>query len=829
MNTHGRAIRGALMSAATALALVGPGLVRAAVPAKQPPATEAASAAPADEQPEVVPQSEILTRSETTTERLADLVQVAEPLDEVSETKSSLEAAAKRLLELDDDLKQLTALAGSTAGLESQRQRGLALQKQLDQWGEALASRAEQLQTARGEVLNQRQLWQQTQQSLKEEDAPRALQQRTSEVLEAIADADARFMAALDRVLTLQKTTSEERLALKGQMERLEAAQAARERALLRRDSEPLWSVLVDSGATADVRTDLEASWGGAVQALRAFAASNRERIEAQALFLALMIVLLVALSRVRPKPEEDDHELRESLAVLRRPISVALVTVFVWTKEFYPDAPEVLLHLNRLLLLLPLLRLVWPMLKPWRRRPVGLLAVLYALQAVLVFLPKGTLLERLFLLLVSLLSLAGCLWWLISRAGDQYIDRASRPLRWVLRAALVPFAVAAVANLTGRVALADELTLAALECLFVLVACWALYLLFNALVRVVLKLKPATSLRSVREAGDVIARRLGFLAGCGLLVLGTQFILDRVGVYDPLSDAALALVGREYAVGSLRLSLAGVLAFVGIVWLSFAISRALRFFLERDVLSRLPLPRGVPGALSMLTHYVVLVLGCTVALAALGADLGKLSLLAGALGIGLGFGLQNIVSNFVSGLILIAERPIQVGDTIEVGAVKGSVKHIGVRASTVKTFEGAEVLVPNGLLISKELTNWTLTDRSRRVEVPVRVAYGSDPRRIIELLVGVAAEHSEIRSQPPPFALLNELGESALHFVVRFWPRESADWVQVRNDVAIGVYRALQAAGVVIPYPQLTVHTSQGRRVEPPAAPAGAADDGDG
>ena len=140
--------------------------------------------------------------------------------------------------------------------------------------------------------------------------------------------------------------------------------------------------------------------------------------------------------------------------------------------------------------------------------------------------------------------------------------------------------------------------------------------------------------------------------------------------------------------------------------------------------------------------HYAVLLLGFLLAISAAGVDLNKVSLLAGAFGVGIGFGLQNVVNNFVSGLILLYERPVQLGDMVEVGGTTGEVRRIGIRSSTIRTPQGAEVIVPNSNLISDRVVNWTLSDRRRRMDIKVGVAYGTDPERVLALLVGVARAH---------------------------------------------------------------------------------------
>ena len=184
-----------------------------------------------------------------------------------------------------------------------------------------------------------------------------------------------------------------------------------------------------------------------------------------------------------------------------------------------------------------------------------------------------------------------------------------------------------------------------------------------------------------------------------------------------------------------------------------------------------------------------------------------KFTVLTGALGVGLGFGLQNIVNNFVSGLILLFERPIHVGDTVEVGGLVGVVRRIGARSSTVVTYQGAEVIVPNSNLLSNQVINWTLSSQWRRVDVRLSVAYGTDPERVIKLLVGVAESHPGVLLERPPGAFFMGFGESALNFELRFWCDGQDTWFQLQSDVTVAIAKALQEAGIEIPFPQRDLH----------------------
>jgi small-conductance mechanosensitive channel len=265
--------------------------------------------------------------------------------------------------------------------------------------------------------------------------------------------------------------------------------------------------------------------------------------------------------------------------------------------------------------------------------------------------------------------------------------------------------------------------------------------------------------------------------------------------------------------------SLGDVLAFGVVVWVTVQLSRAVRALLEEDVFARVRLGHGVALALSSLVHYAILLVGFMVGLGALGIDLTRITIIAGAVGVGVGFGLQNIVNNFVSGLILLFERPIQVGDSVQLGTLTGEVKRIGIRSSTVRTFEGAEVIVPNASLVSDQVTNWTLSDRMRRIDLDIGIAYGTDPKRVIDLLSAVARANPGVLPEPAPIVLFLGFGDSALNFQLRAWTARFEEWLRTRSELGVAVQAALKAEGIDIPFPQRDVRIV--REPDEPREPA--------
>jgi small-conductance mechanosensitive channel len=218
-------------------------------------------------------------------------------------------------------------------------------------------------------------------------------------------------------------------------------------------------------------------------------------------------------------------------------------------------------------------------------------------------------------------------------------------------------------------------------------------------------------------------------------------------------------------------------------------------------------LPRGIPNTISTTVHYSIVILGLLVGVGFLGIDLSSLAFIIGALGVGIGFGLQNVVNDFVSGLILIFERPVQVGDTVEVGALTGRITTIGMRTSRIRTYGGSEVIVPNGELVSNQVINWTLSDKERRLEIVVGVAYASDPDQVSAILYEVAKAEEEVMNEPEPIVVFEAFGDSALQFRLYAWIRDFDQGLTVRSKLTTAINNALLQAGIEIPFPQRDLH----------------------
>lgn len=261
------------------------------------------------------------------------------------------------------------------------------------------------------------------------------------------------------------------------------------------------------------------------------------------------------------------------------------------------------------------------------------------------------------------------------------------------------------------------------------------------------------------------------------------------------------------FEIGGVKISVTTVVAALVIFFFGYLAAKFFQAWLDRDVLERAGVEPGVRDSVRTGVGYVGVALAALLAISYAGLDFSSLAIVAGALSVGVGFGLQSVVNNFVSGLILLAERPIKLGDWIIVGGHEGIVRRISVRSTEIATFDRANVIVPNSMLISDMVKNWTLHNSTGRVPVPVRAHLASDPEQVRDLLLQVARQHPQVLSNPEPVVLFEDFGPSSLNFILFVYLINVNRSFAVRTDLRIAILKSFRKHGIEIPYPQSDVH----------------------
>jgi small-conductance mechanosensitive channel len=262
----------------------------------------------------------------------------------------------------------------------------------------------------------------------------------------------------------------------------------------------------------------------------------------------------------------------------------------------------------------------------------------------------------------------------------------------------------------------------------------------------------------------------------------------------------------------AIQLSLVQIFLLVALLVAVFWLSSGTKRFLFNRLLAQSGLDRSLQYAIAQVVSNIVLVVGIFFVLENAGIHLAALTVFAGAVGVGLGFGLQNIASNFISGLVILAERPITVGDRVEVAGITGQVQHIRARSTVIRTNDNIMMIVPNTKFIDSPVTNWTYGDRRVRFRVPVGVAYGSDVNKVRDALLAVARENPHTLKDPEPSVFLEQFGDSSIDFKLIVWSSEMSDRPsRYRSNLNFAIAEKFHEVGIEFPFPQRDVHIRDG------------------
>ncbi len=777
------------MMLATILCCTGsPALGGEAGPVEPPPA-----ATPA---PESSPAADITARSQEALNTLDRLRSEIAALDDGEVVAASVEELGVKVDDLLPEGQSLEDLMDKPALIDGVLVRSKRLSQQAGVLIEELTGEAEELEKRLSEIRALIAAWEGT--LAEGTELPEALSARIDDILSNARLLEKQINGKLNKVIELQNATMGVRNVITPIAERIDSYGRSRQLQIFERNTAPIWQLSRDNISRSSERSSRRlvdnlqrdfASWSE----------SSETAIGAHLLLLPLILFLLIRLKRMAEHPS----------SALARPIPTGVLIWMLLGVVIYAGAPQVVRMIfvmaGMLVAAVVLLNFL-----PRQMRPGVLIFVAIAL--VHEFFQGLIVTEDLPRVVYLVLAVAlGVLTRLSRRQGIvEPIVEWGAPRSLMVAAVnggTFLLAVSVLANVLGYVALAKLLMQGVLDSIAVFLILFAGFSSINEIVQVVLKLPALDHVRSIAANRYRLQRTLRKPLVWLSLLLWIWATLYGFGVDDWFLGSAQRIIQAELTVGEITLSLRGVIVFVLAVWLAVWASRIVRAVLNQDVLPRMDLPRGVPNTISMTAHYSIILIGLLLGVGFMGLDLSSLAFVVGALGVGIGFGLQNLVNNFVSGLILIFEAPIQVGDTVEVGNLMGRVTQIGIRTSRVRTYSGSEVIVPNGDLISNQVINWTLSDRRRRLELPVGVAYGSDPDRVTAVLRAVVEEDEGVLAEPAPMVVFTEFGDSALIFKIYAWIADFDTGFSMTHRLNSAISAALEEAGIEIPFPQRDLH----------------------
>lgn len=368
--------------------------------------------------------------------------------------------------------------------------------------------------------------------------------------------------------------------------------------------------------------------------------------------------------------------------------------------------------------------------------------------------------------------------------------------------------AISFILNILGRFSLAKMIGITSTLSLVHAISLIIFVIIIKEFIYIIIEVsrKNVSEFTSVIDFYD-IQKRVNNLVSYLAIALWGYYFLESLGVLETVLDEISLFLKAQRNILNASFTFESIAVFLVILYIASFLAKSISYLASiKDEQNTSGARTKKLGSSILLIRLAVLIVGFLIAIAASGIPLDKIAIVLGALSVGIGFGLQTIVNNLVSGIILAFEKPVQIGDIIQVGAIEGVVKDIGIRASKIKNWEGAEVIIPNGDLLAQHLTNWTLSDKQRRVELTIGVAYDSD-MDLVTSLIQEQLKAEGILNAPPARVLLQDFADNSVNFRVLFWVNDVDVWITIRDQVMRGIFNSFKENNVEIPFPQRDLH----------------------
>ncbi len=765
--------------------------------------------APKPTGPAAIQAADIATKATEATDFLRNLTDNFTQNNKIGDIKQSFSKAAKLASKDGEETLKLLEQQPALPTLQAEQQKWQQRQLTFSNWLTTLTTRSKELQDALNQLTGLQSTWSLTLESAKTSNVPTASIQQIDQILAAIGKARTPLNAELSTVLNFQSkvgSAASESGAILANITQLQKKSMS---GTFVQDSLPIWSTELWGRTANKLPEIIHNAVGNYKTGLSNYFGSSTQHLTLAAGFFILLIFFFTLHLKACELSTLGETS-SPAMSVLDHPVAAALTIVLLLaTSPFLSDLPSTLRHTLQLIALTPMIILIRPVVSVYLMPYLYALGMLFALDTCREVFYDESFVGQIILTIESLVGAVVSIWFLrkLRSASSTTSKRFHLGfLEVVTVLILLQMFAGGVTAAMGYVRLSLLITPGVITVGVMALAVYATLQIALGTIAIAFKVWPLRDLGMIQHHRTLLEKRLYYFLI--LAALTSLFVrsLGYLGLLAPVLDFGAFLLEMKIQRGVLSITLGGILEFILTIYASYLLSAFLRFVLNEDIYPRMKIPLGNSYAVSSLLHYVILAIGFTVAIAAIGVDLTKLTVLTGAFGIGLGFGLQAVVNNFVSGLILLFERPVHVGDTVEVGDLVGTVRRIGIRASTVHTFLGADIIVPNSQMVAEKVTNWTLTDNLRRIDLPVGVCYGAKPEDVIKLLENVAQANAGVIDYPAPQGLIVGYGDSSINYELRAWTDKFDNWVRIRSEIAIAVYHAVAAAGISFPFPQREV-----------------------
>ena len=755
--------------------------------------------------------SNISEESEKLSQRIKKLRKVLKPSAEIKEVDSLLNFVSVKVNSKKDTL--LIQLDKMThRDLKVNKVEWNKYRSDIKSIQKILKDRTEELTDINDEMIQELDTWEVTKEKLESSSESKDVYSSLDLIIETLQEILQLAHKRLDSIFIVQKGLTELALNIDETITEMEQVELQMQKEYFVFDNKPLWksknleisaidSTAIKSESTSNlVLSGLKKN----KKQIKEFISLNFKTAVLQVLFILTLLVLIIS---VKKKWKDDIKDLTNPIEIqakiiLSNPIS-ASVTLGVLVSAFFYDAfVPAFAELHVILILIGTIFLLPKLTNKNFRLFLFLIFITYLFHTFEAFLSSKIYMLRWIMIIDAIVLIVALV------LGRKIMKRSPEQFKPIYKfyIVLAPIyililIVSIIANIIGMVSLSKLLITGILTSTVLGMVVYLSVKIVTSLVVIFSNIRKPYTMETLSTIVNMTNQRVRpILVWTGLFVW-IMFTLKGFDVYNFIVEWVNELMHVTWEIGEMTISLGGILAFLTISIVTLILAKLVAAIFLDDWMINI-LPRGVAPAISLVLRIIIVGAGFYIALSAAGIDLGKLGWMLGALGVGIGFGLQNIVLNFISGLILAFERPINLGDTIEIDQEMGVVTDIGIRSSNIKSYSGYEAIIPNGDLISKKVINYTLSNRERRSKILMKTAPNADPEEVISLFNEVASEDSRTRKDPEPKTYFYGYDEDGnLSFALLYWTTFS-DTLKTDSEIALKIFAKLKEKGIQSPVP---------------------------
>ena len=762
--------------------------------------------------------SDISEYSVKTSQNLKEISKATVKTKEIEEIHNSIPEyiASIEIILNDSQYKNLQDL--NIRKLQQLRSELFIYLKSLTEWNEILKSRVAIYDENRKLLVLESELWAETKINADTQNAPEAIIEQIISINTGIEELSKSIKLDYDMTLTDLNVLTTNIVIIENMIKELEKNEIASSNQVFHQNALPFFESLSDSSfSLLKYIASTNQTIIGRFNESKDYFHTQLDQVYTflGTIFLLSVFVFYFNYLYIRKKLfVKKESSLKKDFYFMKMPLATIMILSAIAVVVIFPDSSKSVMQFLLLFLIFAVSRVVQTMIEKGHKRYLYTFLALYFL-ALFHNNTVGYAIEgRVVGIMLSVALIAYIFVLIRDKILDSFTNKFINSFVYkLLTLFIILLIVSVLSNIYGGVLLSYRINNGIFLAIYSALIFYTMYIILSGYVIVIFRRRISSASNMLDIYSKKIEDTTITIIKIIMFLWWLKVVSKLVSVYPYLISLKDEILAFSWSIASTTISVSSLVDFVFIIFGTWAISKVIITVLNVEVFSRFTMPRGMPTAITTTLNYIIVISGSIIALSSLGVTPQQFTLVFGALGVGIGFGLRNIIANFVSGIIMVFERPVQIGDTIELNNTMGTVQSIGARSSTIKTFDGSEVIIPNADFIAKEITNWTLSDERRRKVVLFKVDFDSDVQEVLSIMKGIALNHPDVLKEPEPLATFKGFGENYLEFKLYFWLTNNL--IVAQSEISIEIYKALKVAGIKMPMPKQEMYIKKSKKEE--------------